>query len=239
MDRRNSADKSRAAPIRTGSGQAWQDALASEKDDQENRSADTSERNSRRQLLAQAMGCLNERERHILAERRLKDEPMRLADLAQIYGISRERVRKIEARAFEKVQQAMAANPTAPYNARRRKWQELVKLTEELADEELDLPTSRPRAAAWEAVKSFSARLHDWLKLLRFTHQTGAVALGVPRRTLQNWLQGRKCPHERLVELAMWALEQPNLPQRLRIAQPSQDLAERGADEIAQAPSAQ
>jgi len=61
------------------------------------------------ELLEQAMETLSERERHILAERRLKDDPTTLEDLAGQYGVSRERVRQIEVRAFEKLQKAMRA----------------------------------------------------------------------------------------------------------------------------------
>ena len=65
------------------------------------------ELDERRALLKQAMKGLSERERHILDERRLKDEPTTLEDLSKKYGISRERVRQIEVRAFEKIQKAM------------------------------------------------------------------------------------------------------------------------------------
>ena len=58
-------------------------------------------------LLLRAMEGLNERERHILTERRLKDEPLTLEDLSQEYNVSRERIRQIEVRAFEKLQKAM------------------------------------------------------------------------------------------------------------------------------------
>ena len=58
-------------------------------------------------MLSDAMQCLNQRERHILTERRLKDDPATLEDLSHEYGISRERVRQIEVRAFEKLQKAM------------------------------------------------------------------------------------------------------------------------------------
>ena len=61
-----------------------------------------------------AMGVLNPRERHILTERKLKDEPSTLEDLAQVYGVSRERIRQIEVRAFERVQQAVLAAASHP-----------------------------------------------------------------------------------------------------------------------------
>jgi RNA polymerase sigma-32 factor len=71
------------------------------------RLADSEELGKRQALLVSAMKGLNERERHILAERRLKDEPTTLEDLSREYGISRERVRQIEVRAFEKLQKSI------------------------------------------------------------------------------------------------------------------------------------
>jgi RNA polymerase sigma-32 factor len=71
--------------------------------------ADTEERNIRMSLLEEAMTELTDRERHILTERRLKDEPTTLEELAAQYGVSRERVRQIEVRAFEKLQKSMRA----------------------------------------------------------------------------------------------------------------------------------
>jgi RNA polymerase sigma-32 factor len=87
----------------------WQDWLADERDNPEVAFAEQEEAGSRSALLANALTTLKERERHILTERRLKDEPQTLEELSQQYGISRERVRQIEARAFEKVQKAMQA----------------------------------------------------------------------------------------------------------------------------------
>ena len=74
---------------------------------QEIRLAESQELGKRKRLLVNAMKQLNERERHILTERRLKDEPTTLEDLSRVYGISRERVRQIEVRAFEKLQKAI------------------------------------------------------------------------------------------------------------------------------------
>jgi len=88
----------------------WQETLVDEDQDQEGRIAEESEMVWRRGLLGGALGVLNARERHILGERRLKEEPATLEDLAQVYGVSRERIRQIEARAFEKVQKAMLAS---------------------------------------------------------------------------------------------------------------------------------
>ena len=78
-----------------------------ESDSQEQLVADRQEDNSRQQLLNAALDTLDERERSILVDRRLKDEPITLQDLSQHYGISRERIRQIEVRAFEKVQKSV------------------------------------------------------------------------------------------------------------------------------------
>jgi RNA polymerase sigma-32 factor len=108
MNRRlASPDHSLNAPLRTDGEGEWQDWLVDDKDDQETRLADQQELGQRRQLLSQAIKGLNERERHILVERRLRDNPTTLEDLSQHYGISRERVRQIEVRAFEKLQKQM------------------------------------------------------------------------------------------------------------------------------------
>jgi RNA polymerase sigma-32 factor len=89
-----------------GEGQ-WQDWLADERPLQDERIADAQERDVRHEMLLDAMGDLNERERYILQERRLAEEPKTLEELSQVYGVSRERVRQIEVRAFEKLQRAM------------------------------------------------------------------------------------------------------------------------------------
>jgi len=108
MNRRMAApDHSLNAPMRVDGEGEWQDWLVDESDSQETQLAEREEVSDRRALLASAMTQLNERERHILTERRLKDEPTTLEDLSQTYGISRERVRQIEVRAFEKLQKAM------------------------------------------------------------------------------------------------------------------------------------
>jgi RNA polymerase sigma-32 factor len=108
MNRRLAApDHSLNAPMRVDGEGEWQDWLVDESDSQETRLAEREEMDERRDLLAQAMAQLNDRERHILTERRLKDEPTTLEDLSQEYDISRERVRQIEVRAFEKLQKAM------------------------------------------------------------------------------------------------------------------------------------
>ncbi len=89
-----------------GEGQ-WQDWLADEGPLQDERIADAQESSVRHEMLLAAMDDLNERERHILQERRLAEEPKTLEELSQVYGVSRERVRQIEVRAFEKLQRAM------------------------------------------------------------------------------------------------------------------------------------
>jgi RNA polymerase sigma-32 factor len=91
-----------------GDGAAeWQDWLTDEDADQATAFAEQQEMDQRRDLLIQAMGALNERERHILTERKLKDEPVTLEQLSEVYSVSRERIRQIEARAFEKLQRRM------------------------------------------------------------------------------------------------------------------------------------
>src|SRR6476661_4558259 len=103
-------DASLNSPMRADSESEWQDWLVDDKTpSQETVVADTQEKNLRMGLLEEAMTELTDRERHILTERRLKDDPTTLEDLATQYGVSRERVRQIEVRAFEKLQKAMRA----------------------------------------------------------------------------------------------------------------------------------
>jgi RNA polymerase sigma-32 factor len=110
MNRRlASPDHSLNAPLRSDSEGEWQDWLVDETDSQETKLGERQELGLRRDLLEKAMTHLNERERHILGERRLKENPTTLEDLSQQYGISRERVRQIEVRAFEKLQKAIKA----------------------------------------------------------------------------------------------------------------------------------
>jgi RNA polymerase sigma-32 factor len=111
MNRRmgHGGDTSLNAPLRSsedGEGQ-WQDFLVSEAPLQDEIYANEEERQVRHDLLVEAMESLNERERHILTERRLVDEPKTLEDLSQVYNVSRERIRQIEVRAFEKLQAAL------------------------------------------------------------------------------------------------------------------------------------
>jgi RNA polymerase sigma-32 factor len=110
MNRRLAApDHSLNAPLKIDGDGEWQDWLVDETDSQEIVLAEAQELSKRRKLLSHAMKSLNSRERHILTERRLKDEPTTLEDLSKEYGISRERVRQIEVRAFEKLQRAIKA----------------------------------------------------------------------------------------------------------------------------------
>src|SRR5215472_14294470 len=103
-------DASLNAPLRADSENEWQDWLADDTAvSQETQLAEDEERSIRMGLLEEAMTELTDRERHILTERRLKDDPTTLEELAGEYGVSRERVRQIEVRAFEKLQKAMRA----------------------------------------------------------------------------------------------------------------------------------
>ncbi|MBI1210450.1 MAG: RNA polymerase sigma factor RpoH [Alphaproteobacteria bacterium] len=108
MNRRLAApDHSLNAPLRADSEGEWQDWLVDDSPSQETILADQEEKDDRHELLVDALKTLNDRERHILQERRLKDEPATLEDLSKEYDISRERVRQIEVRAFEKLQRAI------------------------------------------------------------------------------------------------------------------------------------
>ena len=111
MNRRLSGgDASLNSPMRADSESEWQDWLVDDvTPSQETVVADTQEKTLRMGLLEEAMTELTDRERHILTERRLKDDPTTLEDLASQYGVSRERVRQIEVRAFEKLQKSMKA----------------------------------------------------------------------------------------------------------------------------------
>ena len=122
MNRRLGGDMSLNAPIRDdGDAGEWQDWLVDESPDQETTLAAREEFDNRRKTLSDALTVLNERERRIFEARRLADDPTTLEDLAAEFGVSRERVRQIEVRAFEKVQKAvknrvaaMESPPVAP-----------------------------------------------------------------------------------------------------------------------------
>jgi RNA polymerase sigma-32 factor len=114
MNRRLSGgDASLNSPMRADSESEWQDWLVDDvTPSQETVVADTQEKSLRMGLLEEAMTELTDRERHILTERRLKDDPTTLEELASQYGVSRERVRQIEVRAFEKLQKSMKSAAT-------------------------------------------------------------------------------------------------------------------------------
>jgi RNA polymerase sigma-32 factor len=108
MNRRiGNPDTSLNAPLREEGEGEWQDWLVDQDEGQEVRLAGAEELSTRRQLLAGAMRALSERERQIVSERRLKEHPTTLEHLSQRFGISRERVRQIEVRAFEKLQKSV------------------------------------------------------------------------------------------------------------------------------------
>jgi RNA polymerase sigma-32 factor len=108
MNRRLRGDLSLNAPTRQeGDSGEWQDWLVDEISDQETQLAESEEADNRRKALGEALYVLNDRERRIFEARRLVDEPIILAELADEFGISRERVRQIEVRAFEKMQKAV------------------------------------------------------------------------------------------------------------------------------------
>lgn len=108
MNRRLSGpDSSLNAPLRSDSESEWQDWLADDTIDQETRMAEREEMGERHELLTGALGELTEREREIIEARRLQDDPATLEELSRKYGVSRERVRQIEVRAFEKLQTQM------------------------------------------------------------------------------------------------------------------------------------
>jgi RNA polymerase sigma-32 factor len=108
MNRRLGGDVSLNAPTREeGDSREWQDRLVDEISDQETRLAESEESDNRRKALGEALTVLNDRERRIFEARRLADDQITLADLASEFRVSRERVRQIEVRAFEKVQRAV------------------------------------------------------------------------------------------------------------------------------------
>ena len=108
MNRRLGGDASLNAPIREdGNSGEWQDWLVDNSTSQESRLAESEQSENRHKALGEALSVLNDRERRIFEARRLADEPITLEELAEEFGVSRERVRQIEVRAFEKVQKAV------------------------------------------------------------------------------------------------------------------------------------
>ena len=100
-------EKSLNDPIKSGEADEWQDWLVDESLDQELAISQKQEYNDKKELLENAMKILNEREKEIIIERRLKENPKTLEELSKKYGISRERIRQVETKAFEKLQKSM------------------------------------------------------------------------------------------------------------------------------------
>jgi len=110
MNARLTGDASLNAPMRAEEGTSqWQDWLVDDTPDQESVLGESEEYSERMNMLSNAMDVLNDREREIFKARRLKESPLTLEELAQKYGVSRERIRQIEVRAFEKVQEAVTS----------------------------------------------------------------------------------------------------------------------------------
>ena len=107
MNRRLGGDTSLNAHLRDDSEGEWQDWLVDESDNQEEMLVQSEEQSMRQGLLREAMEKLTDRERRVFEARRLQDDPMTLEDLSQEFGVSRERIRQIEVRAFDKVQKAV------------------------------------------------------------------------------------------------------------------------------------
>lgn len=111
MNQRLSGDASLNAPIRASEGESgqWQDWLVDDSENQEDMLVEEDELDHRRTMLREAISVLNEREQRIFTARRLSEDTVTLEDLSAEFGVSRERIRQIEVRAFEKVQEAMVA----------------------------------------------------------------------------------------------------------------------------------
>ena len=107
MNRRLGGDKSLNMPLRSDSESEWQDWLFDESPNQETKLAESEEKDRRQHYLASALDVLSERERRIFEARRLSDRPRTLEALSRKFNVSRERIRQIETRAFQKVQQAV------------------------------------------------------------------------------------------------------------------------------------
>ena len=111
MNRRLGGDASLNAPVRADAETGeWQDWLVDETPSQEERLVESDEMNRRKSYLSSAMAVLNERERQVFEARRLREEPVTLEELSAEFGVSRERIRQIEVRAFEKVQKAVQSS---------------------------------------------------------------------------------------------------------------------------------
>ncbi|QKP78724.1 RNA polymerase sigma factor RpoH [Methyloligella sp. GL2] len=116
MNRRLGGDSSLNAPIRNDSESGeWMDWLVDDKTDQETLLAESEERSNRHKLLLDALEDLNDRERRVFEARRLSEDPLTLEELSGEFGVSRERIRQIEVRAFEKVQKAVQKAAAAQF----------------------------------------------------------------------------------------------------------------------------
>ncbi len=113
MNRRLGGDASLNAPVREEGEGEWQDWLVDESTNQEAVLAESEERDNRTRALQKALTVLNDRERRIFEARRLAEDPITLEELSDEFGVSRERVRQIEVRAFEKVQAAVRSDVAA------------------------------------------------------------------------------------------------------------------------------
>lgn len=114
MNRRLGGDTSLNATVRQDSESLeWQDWLVDDTDSQEKMLIDSEQKDNRRSMLTESLDVLNDRERRIFEARRLSEDPMTLEELSQEFGVSRERIRQIEVRAFEKVQEAVVAASAA------------------------------------------------------------------------------------------------------------------------------
>lgn len=114
MNRRLGGDTSLNATVRQDSESLeWQDWLVDDTDSQEKMLIDSEQKDNRRSMLTESLDVLNDRERRIFEARRLSEDPMTLEMLSQEFGVSRERIRQIEVRAFEKVQEAVVAASAA------------------------------------------------------------------------------------------------------------------------------
>ncbi|MCW2244261.1 RNA polymerase factor sigma-32 [Azospirillum canadense] len=127
MNRRLGMDRSLNATLAEDGDSEWQDQLADDRPDQEANLAEAEERQRRQQFLKLGLGVLDDRERQILVARRLREEPLTLEELSQHFHVSRERVRQLEVRAFEKVQKAVVASAREQQIAAAGKGRELAR----------------------------------------------------------------------------------------------------------------
>ena len=127
MNRRLGMDRSLNATLAEDGDSEWQDLLADDRPDQETMLAGAEERQRRQRFLKLGLGVLDDRERQILVARRLREEPLTLEELSQHFHVSRERVRQLEVRAFEKVQKAVVASARDQQIAAADKGRELAR----------------------------------------------------------------------------------------------------------------